>query len=882
MDIFIKLKKMNWIFYTPTFEYEELFEDWNSPWSGHKYFAYDLVRYIKPKVIVELGVLRGTSFFSMVQSIKDANLQTNIYGIDSWEGDKHTGKYDESILNLVKKIKKTYYKNLNIHLLKTYFDDAVKNFKDKSIDILHIDGLHTYKGVKHDFETWKRKVKKNGIILFHDTNEYKLDFGVYKLWKLLKKKYSNIDFLHSHGLGVLIKNDSKLEKFISLNEQWKAYYRTKTKEKRMQVKCEKLKHKLQETIMQSDLQIKSLKQEYNDKLNRQNQEYNNKLNLLNNNLNQNNSEINKLKSCISNQNTKIESLKKIQTEFEGFKQGSIWKILEKYRKVKKFIKTNLKKPLSKEMIIKKSFPDKRKQWEQEYFFKIYRETKKWLNSQKTNLTDIKKSYKLLKSLIYKPKISVILPVYNTEKEWFKRCIDSVRNQIYVNWELCISDDASTRKYIKDILNKYSKIDNRIKIIFRKRNGHICRSSNSALSLATGDYIAFLDHDDELTNNALLKIVEAINKNHNVDYIYSNEDKIELDNTRTEPTLKPTWSQDRIFSFMYTGHLSVYKKSIIDKVKGFKIGTQGSQDYDLLLRSLKHLHKIVHVDEILYHWRKTANSTALSLDAKPYAMKAGKNALTSYLKNKFRKKVKVTYTGKGYFNIKLPIKKKKIELFIKNNKHIKDILIKQITHNLNKHLVKVSFYNSIEELNDKFSVSKSDYSLICNQPQIKIINPEYIETFLGYLQFPKLAIIAPKIITSNNKIYSSGLILKKNSIYTPYFDKYDFSGYSNILETPTNFSGISSIFFAVDRLALYKNIKSFNDKLNSLFALEASLKMWQHNFRTALLPQLIIEVNKIDHEDKENIEYRKFKDNKLFKEFIPDKFFVNSFLINKLL
>lgn len=194
---------MKWHLYHPIFEFQEILNLSSYPWLGHIHFAYDLIANIRPKTVVELGVARGISFFSFCQGIKDFKLKTNIYAIDSWQGDEHTGKYDQDIFNTVKKIRVKYYPDTKITILKQTFDSAITKFKDNSIDLLHIDGYHTYKAVAHDFKTWLPKMKVDGIILFHDIAERRSDFGVYKLWEKLKKKYNTYQFIHSHGLGVL-------------------------------------------------------------------------------------------------------------------------------------------------------------------------------------------------------------------------------------------------------------------------------------------------------------------------------------------------------------------------------------------------------------------------------------------------------------------------------------------------------------------------------------------------------------------------------------------------------------------------------------------------------------------------------------------------------
>src|SRR3989339_591792 len=158
---------MNWEYYKPKFEYEETFPDFGWPWFGHKFFAYDFVRNFKPKIIVELGTHRGTSFWSFCQAVKDGEIDSQLFAVDTWKGEEHAGFYGEEVLEEVKEIQKKYYKDLKIKLIRKTFDESVADFENESIDMLHIDGLHTYEAVKHDFENWDSKVKDDGGIIFH-------------------------------------------------------------------------------------------------------------------------------------------------------------------------------------------------------------------------------------------------------------------------------------------------------------------------------------------------------------------------------------------------------------------------------------------------------------------------------------------------------------------------------------------------------------------------------------------------------------------------------------------------------------------------------------------------------------------------------------------
>ena len=215
---------MPWKYHQPKFEYEEKLQDTGYPWSGHRLFAYDFVRNFKPKTIVELGTHWGTSFWSFCQAVKDEDLLTELFAIDTWKGDEHAGFYGNEVFEKVKEIQKKYYKDLKINLLRKTFDEAISDFEDKSIDLLHIDGLHTYEAVKHDFENWISKVKDDGVIIFHDIFVNQNDFGVYKLWEELKKKYKTIEFYHSFGLGVLFKNAEKYKELIDREKELQMTY----------------------------------------------------------------------------------------------------------------------------------------------------------------------------------------------------------------------------------------------------------------------------------------------------------------------------------------------------------------------------------------------------------------------------------------------------------------------------------------------------------------------------------------------------------------------------------------------------------------------------------------------------------------------------------
>nr|WP_320136759.1 glycosyltransferase [uncultured Amphritea sp.] len=230
-----------------------------------------------------------------------------------------------------------------------------------------------------------------------------------------------------------------------------------------------------------------------------------------------------------------------------------------------------------------------------------------------------------------PKISIIVPVYNTDVDFLRECIDSVLAQSYQYWELCIADDASSNKGVCTALQDYAASDKRIKVVYRDLNGHISAASNSALELVTGDYVALLDHDDCLSSDALYRVVEAINERPDVKLLYSDEDKIDEQGCRFDPHFKPKWNYDLLLGQNYISHLSVLRTDIIRGVGGFREGVEGSQDHDLLLRCIADIsaENIVHLPYVLYHWRAVEGSTASAADQKDYTSVAGLKAVSDF-------------------------------------------------------------------------------------------------------------------------------------------------------------------------------------------------------------------------------------------------------------
>ena len=259
------------------------------------------------------------------------------------------------------------------------------------------------------------------------------------------------------------------------------------------------------------------------------------------------------------------------------------------------------------------------------------------------------------SFAVQPLISLIMPVYNTKRNELEAAIDSVLRQSYHHWELCICDDGSVDPGVRQMLERYTSLDQRIKVHYATERGGISRASNAALKMAAGEFIALLDHDDMLAPNALAYVCEAINQNPGSDLFYSDEDKIDERGTRFEPFFKPDWSPDLLLSENYVCHLLVLRRDLMDKLVGFNSAFDGSQDYDLVLRASEQAAQIYHIPKVLYHWRASATSTASGIQNKAYALDAAQRALQAHCRRLPDGAVVEQGRVEGRWRVRYPIK-----------------------------------------------------------------------------------------------------------------------------------------------------------------------------------------------------------------------------------
>ena len=393
-----------------------------------------------------------------------------------------------------------------------------------------------------------------------------------------------------------------------------------------------------------------------------------------------------------------------------------------------------------------------------------------------------------------PKISVIMPVYNVPLQFLEEAIRSVRDQLYENWELCIADDASTDLAVRPLLESYAQKDQRIKVIFRSENGHISAASNTALTLASGEFVALLDNDDLLPVHALYHVIKAIHANPDVALIYSDEDKINAIGERYDPYFKCDLNIELLLAQNMVSHLGVYRRDILEAVKGFRVGFEGSQDYDLVLRVLENVksNQVVHLPHVLYHWRAIPGSTALASGEKSYTVNAAHKAVAEHLERTGRLSVVCSAPDAPSFNrvrYSLPVQLPFVSIIIptRDRADLLDMCLNSVLRKstYENYEIIVVDNGSVEEETEKLldrqpkdrvrvirddspfnysrlnnlAVEKSNGNVIClMNNDIEVLTPDWLEEMLSFAMQPDIGCVGARLWYPDGRLQHGGVIL----------------------------------------------------------------------------------------------------------------------------
>lgn len=502
----------------------------------------------------------------------------------------------------------------------------------------------------------------------------------------------------------------------------------------------------------------------------------------------------------------------------------------------------------------------------------------WLVQHFPRAADLRKMADTVPAFPYKPTISIIVPVYNTPEKFLRDAIESVFNQIYPYWELCLADDASTAAHIKPILQEYAARDGRIKVTFCEENGHISRASNAAISTATGEFIALLDHDDLITPDALYEVVLLLNQHPEADMIYSDEDKVDETNQLMHPFFKPDWCPDSFLSRMYTCHFGVYRRSIVDEIGGFRVGFEGSQDYDLVLRLTEKTENIYHIPKILYHWRLHAASTASGKqDVKTYAYEAAKKAILEAIHRRQEPGTIVDVPGFfGNYTVRYQIQDYKRVSIIIPTRNLGTMLdrcltsIFSLTTYPNYEVILVDNGSTETETLDviarwqqqepqrfkcypldipfnyptinNFGVSKAegDYLLFLNN-DTKILVPDWLDAMVEQAQRSQIGAVGALLLYEDDTIQHAGIMLGIGGIAGHSHRAFpkDTPGYVCHVKTVNNFSAVTGACLMCRR-EVFEEVGGLDETLAVAYNdVDFCLKLIDRGYRNIYLPHVVL-------------------------------------------
>lgn len=450
-----------------------------------------------------------------------------------------------------------------------------------------------------------------------------------------------------------------------------------------------------------------------------------------------------------------------------------------------------------------------------------------------------KSVEEIHNFKYNPLISIVIPVYNVESIYLEKCLDSVLNQSYTNFEICIADDCSTNKNTIKTLKKYEKKDKRIKIVYREKNGHISEATNSAINISSGEFIGLLDNDDELTPDALYEVVKVLNENKKLDFIYSDEDKIDLNGNYCYPHFKPDWSPDTMYSCNYICHFSVFRKKMLDVVGLYNSDFNGAQDYDLFLRILEKTDNIYHIPKVLYHWRMLETSTALAGSKKDYAYEAGKKAIEASLNRRNIKASVNTLEDIKMYEVRYNVVDNPLISIIIPTKDASKVLKRCIDSIYNK-----TTYNNFEIiLIDNNSCEQSTFDLIknyekehnnfksirlecefnysyinnqgvkeCNGDYIVLLNNDteiitenWLEIMVGYASQKHIGCVGAKLLYPDKTVQHTGVVLGCGGVASHAFLRlpYNALGYFSRVRITYDWSCVTAACLMIKKDKFYE-------------------------------------------------------------------------------
>jgi GT2 family glycosyltransferase len=500
----------------------------------------------------------------------------------------------------------------------------------------------------------------------------------------------------------------------------------------------------------------------------------------------------------------------------------------------------------------------------------------WMRTFGPREIDFQRMREVVELLGRRPLFSVVMATYDTPEPFLRAAIDSVRAQIYPDWELCIADDASSDPSVRRVLSEYAALDPRIKTVFRRENGHIARAMNSALEIASGEFVGLLDHDDQISIDALFECALIANRVPDVDMIYSDEDKIDESGKRREPFFKPEWNPDTFLSRMYTCHFGVYRRALVEELGGMRPGFDGSQDYDLVLRLMERTDRIHRIPKVLYHWRVHPGSTASSGSVKPYAAAAAERAIAEALVRRGEPgKVKMRADSPGVYIVRYEIRQaQKVSVIIPTRNHGEDVdrclnsIFAKTTYkdfeiiildngsdekaslqtlekwSKRERRVKVIRHDvpfNFSHINN-YAVARSSghYVLLLNN-DTEVITPDWMEAMVEQAQRPTIGAVGALLLYPDASVQHAGVIVGLGGVAGHSHKHFprQAPGYFFTLRAINNFSAVTAACLMIRR-SVYDQVGGLNENLGVAFNdVDFCLKVREAGYRNIYLPHVAL-------------------------------------------
>jgi glycosyltransferase involved in cell wall biosynthesis len=509
-----------------------------------------------------------------------------------------------------------------------------------------------------------------------------------------------------------------------------------------------------------------------------------------------------------------------------------------------------------------------------YFWRLYKNRvsyRNWIKAQQLGPEVISQIELAVSTWEQPPTFSVLVPVYNPKPALLQKAIESVLGQIYPHWQLCLVDDASTNPQVQQVLQTYASQDDRILVRHLEQNRGISSASNTALDMATGTYIALLDHDDELAINALYENARALRQQPDIDILYSDEDKITETGKRSDPFFKPHWSPDYFHACMYTCHLGVYRTALVRQVGGFRSEFDGAQDWDLMLRLVEQTQRIYHIPKVLYHWRLTATSVTSGEAAKPWAYAAAQRALAAMVQRSAFPGYVEALPESGFYRVRRHLQGTplvsiiipsagaarprssgscletclasiverstytNLELVVVDGFDLPEPVLNYVKA-LGVNLVRCGEpFNFSMRINWGVRHSHGDRLLLLND-DVEVQTPNWIEAMLELAQQPEIGAVGAKLMFPNGHIQHAGVVMLEGNPGHVFYDAVgSHRGYFCSTLVNRNYLGVTGACLMVRR-QIFEQVGGMDESLPLNFNdVDFCLKIHQAGYRNVFTP-----------------------------------------------